>query len=108
MLLSANRLVRIAGYGRIALFYARRGDRPTTSLAVRAAAICALGYATLSGFWALLPLRLLWGLSFAALNLTTQVTATAEAVGIARRSGRSRAIIAVGPTLALPLGAVLA
>jgi MFS transporter, DHA1 family, inner membrane transport protein len=108
VLLAANRLVRIAGYSWVARYYARRGDRPTDSLAVVAAAICALGYATLSGFWLLLPLRLLWGLSFAALNLSAQVTATAEAVGAARRTGRSRAITAVGPMLALPLGAVLA
>jgi len=108
ILLAANRLVRIAGYGWVARYYARRGDGPTDTLAVAAAALCALGYATLSGFWLLLPLRLLWGLSFAALNLSTQVTATAEAIGAARRSGRSRAITAMGPVLALPLGAVLA
>ena len=65
MLLAANRLVRIAGYGLVARFYARHGDRPTCTMAVVAAAVCALGYATLSGFWALLPLRLLWGLCFA-------------------------------------------
>lgn len=108
MLLAANRLVRIVGYGWVARFYARRGDRPTCTLAVLASVACALGYATLSGFWLLLPLRLLWGLSFAALNLATQALATAQTAGAARRSGRSRAIIAVGPVLALPLGALLA
>jgi MFS family permease len=108
MLLAANRLVRIVGYGWVARFYARRGDRLTCSFAAAAAAICAFGYATLSGFWALLPLRLLWGLSFAALNLSTQAMATADPLGTARRNGRSRAIIAVGPVLALPLGALLA
>lgn len=108
VLLAANRLVRIAGYSWVARFYARRGDRPTDTLAVAASAICALGYATLSGFWLLLPVRLLWGLSFAALNLSTQAMATAESSGASRRSGRSRAIIATGPVLALPLGAVLA
>lgn len=108
VLLAANRLVRIAGYSWVARFYARRGDRPTDTLAVAASAICALGYATLSGFWLLLPVRLLWGLSFAALNLSTQAMATADARGASRRSGRSRAIVAIGPMLALPLGAVLA
>lgn len=108
LLLAANRLVRIAGYGWVARFYARHGDRPTCTLAVIAAALCALGYATLSGFWALLPLRLVWGLCFAALNLATQALATAEPVGAALRSGRSRAFIALGPVLALPAGAVLA
>jgi DHA1 family inner membrane transport protein len=108
MLLAANRLVRIAGYGFVARFYARHGDRLTCTLAVLAAAVCGLGYATLSGFWALLPLRLTWGLCFAALNLSTQALATADPAGAARRNGRSRAFIAVGPVIALPLGAVLA
>ena len=108
MLLAANRLVRIAGYGWVARFYARNGDRPTCTIAVVAAAACGLGYATLSGFWALLPLRLMWGLCFAALNLSTQALATADPLGAARRNGRSRAFIAMGPVLALPLGAVMA
>jgi MFS transporter, DHA1 family, inner membrane transport protein len=108
ILLAANRLIRIAGYSWVARFYARRGDRPTDILAVVAAAVSTLGYATLSGFWLLLPMRLLWGLAFAALNLSTQAMATVEARGASRRSGYSRAIIAIGPMLALPLGAVLA
>jgi len=108
ILLAANRLIRIMGYSWVARFYARRGDRPTDTLAVIAAAISALGYATLSGLWLLLPMRLLWGLSFAALNLSTQATATAQAAGASRRNGRSRAIVAMGPMLALPIGALLA
>ena len=107
LLLAANRLVRIAGYGWVARFYARRGDRLTCTLAVVVAAACALGNATLSGFWALLPLRLLWGLCFAALNLSTQVLATSAPVGAAARSGRSRAYIALGPVIALPAAALL-
>jgi len=51
MLLAANRLVRIAGYGFVARFYARNGDRLTCTIAVVAAAVCGLGYATLSSFW---------------------------------------------------------
>src|SRR5690242_1612731 len=108
VLLAANRLVRIAGYSWVARFYARRGDRPTDLLAVGASTVAALGYATLSGLWLLLPMRLLWGLAFAALNLSTQAMATADMQGASRRNGRSRAIIALGPTIALPLGALLA
>ncbi|HMN83998.1 MAG TPA: MFS transporter, partial [Burkholderiaceae bacterium] len=88
-------------------FYARHGDRLTSTLAVAVAAACALGNATLTGFWALLPLRLFWGLSFAALNLATQVLATSVPAGAAARSGRSRAFIALGPVVALPAAAVL-
>jgi len=108
LLLAANRLIRIAGYGFVARFYAKHGDRLTCTLAVVAAAVCAVGYIGLSGFRALLPLRLLWGLSFAALNLSTQALATADPVGSARRSGRSRAYTALGPVIALPLAAFLA
>lgn len=107
ILLAANRLVRIFGYRYVMEFYTRQGDRPALLLATGTAALCALGYATLSGFWWLLLLRLGWGLSYAALNLSTQVMATAEPLGAARRTGRSRAVIAAGPMLALPLGALL-
>ncbi|MEI6201853.1 MAG: MFS transporter [Enhydrobacter sp.] len=108
VLLAANRLIRIVGYGYIARFYARRGDRPTDTMAVIAAALASLGYATLSGVWLLLPFRLLWGLAFAAMNISTLSMATADPQGASKRNGRSRAIIALGPTLALPAAALLA
>jgi DHA1 family inner membrane transport protein len=72
ILLAANRVVRIFGYSWVTRFYARHGDRPTCLLAVGAASVCALGYGFVSGFWMLLPLRLVWGLCFGALNLSTQ------------------------------------
>ncbi|QCI12887.1 MFS transporter [Pseudomonas putida] len=108
LLLAANRLVRILGYGWVVRFYASHGDRTACSLAALAAAACALGSATLSGFAALLVLRLVWGLCFATFNLSTQTLATAEPQGAARRAGRSRATLSIGPMLALPLGAVMA
>lgn len=108
LLLAANRLIRIVGYAWVTRFYSRHGDRLTCLLAVGGSVICAVGYGWTSGFWMLLPLRLLWGLCFAALNLSTQALATAEPTGAARRSGRSRAFIALGPVLALPLGALAA
>ncbi|MFJ4346561.1 MFS transporter [Pseudomonas sp. NPDC089401] len=108
VLLAANRLVRIIGYGWVVRFYARHGDRAACSLAACAAAVCALGNATLSGFAALLVLRLVWGLCFATFNLSTQTLATAMPEGAARRAGRSRATLSIGPMLALPLGALMA
>ncbi|WDZ94822.1 MFS transporter [Herbaspirillum sp. WKF16] len=108
VLLAANRLVRIAGYRWVTRFYSRRGDRPTCFYAVCAAIACALGYTVASGFWALLPLRLLWGMAFAGLNLSTQAMSTSNPIGAARRSGRSRGVIAIGPMLWLPLAALLA
>ena len=108
LLLAANRLVRIAGYGWIARLYEQRGPRTACALAVLGAALSSLGYALLPGLWWLLAARLLWGLSFAALNIATQALATAEARGAARRSGRSRAIIATGPMIGLVAGALIA
>lgn len=108
ILLAANRLVRIVGYGWVVRFYARHGDRAACSLAASATALCALASATLSGFAVLLVFRLVWGLCFATFNLSTQTLATAEAQGAARRAGRSRATLSIGPMLALPLGAVMA
>ncbi|AOE68840.1 MFS transporter [Pseudomonas fluorescens] len=107
VLLAANRLVRIFGYRHVLNFYARHGDRLTCMIAAGAATLCAVGNSMLSGFAALLGLRLVWGLCFAALNLSTQVLATSEPAGAARRAGRSRALIALGPMLALPLGGLL-
>ena len=64
VLLAANRLVRIFGYRHVLNFYARNGDRLTCMIAAGAATVCALGNSLLSGFAALLGLRLIWGLCF--------------------------------------------
>lgn len=107
LLLAANRMVRIAGYGWVARLYIRRGPRPACLLAACGAAVAALGYGLLSGVWALLLARLLWGLCYAALNIAAQALPTAEPAGAARRSGRSRAIIAAGPMLGMLGGAAM-
>ncbi|WP_273862083.1 MFS transporter [Pseudomonas sp. LA5] len=107
ILLAANRVIRIVGYRYVVQLYARCGDRRSLVVAAVVATLCALGNANLSGFWALLGLRLAWGLSFATFNLSTQVLATADPAGAARRTGTSRALIAIGPMLALSAGAWL-
>lgn len=107
VLLAANRLVRIGVYALVADVYARRGPRLACAAAAVGSALAALGYAVLSGVWALLVARLLWGVCFAALNIATQALPTAAAEGAAARSGRARAVIALGPMLGLLGGAVL-
>ncbi len=107
LLLAANRLVRIAGYGWVARLYADRGPHAACLLAALGSLLSTLGYATLSGVGALLVARLMWGLSFAAMNIATQALATAEPAGAARRSGRMRSIIAAGPVSGLIVGAVI-
>ena len=109
LLLAANRLVRIAGYGWVARGYERRGPRAACVAATIGASLSSLGYALLPpGVWWLLAARLLWGLSFAALNIATQALPTAETAGMGRRSGQSRAIIAAGPMVGLLAGAAMA
>ena len=108
ILLAANRLVRIIGYGWVARSYERYGARRCCIIAVLGSAASSIGYALLPGLWTLLACRLLWGLSFAAMNIATQALATSEPTGAARRSGKSRAIIAAGPMLALMSGAAIA
>ena len=107
LLLAANRLVRIAGYGWVARLFGERGPHAACLMAALGSLLSTLGYATLSGVWALLIARLMWGLSFAAMNIATQALATAEPTGAARRSGRMRAIIAAGPVGGLIVGAVV-
>ena len=108
ILLAANRLVRIIGYGWVARSYEHRGARICCMVAVLGSAASSLGYALLPGVWTLLVCRLVWGLSFAAMNIATQALATSEPTGAVRRSGRSRAIIAAGPMVGLMAGAGIA
>jgi MFS family permease len=107
LLLAANRLVRIAGYGWVARFYARRGPRAACLFAAVGSVLATFGYALLSGVWWLVIARLIWGLSFAAMNIATQVLATAKPAGASRRSGRMRAVIAAGSVGGLLGGAAV-
>ena len=107
-LLAANRLVRIVGYRWVARFYGTQGARAACLLASAGAIYSTFSYALLSGVWALLVARLVWGLSFAAMNIANQALPTAVAEGAARRSGRARSIVAVGPMIGLLAGAMLA
>lgn len=107
LLLAANRFVRIIGYGWVARSFQRHGARRTCLLATLGAAASTFAYALATGVVGLLVARLVWGLSFAAMNIATQVLATVELDGAARRSGRSRAIVSVGPMLSLIGGAAL-
>ncbi|MFC7689133.1 MFS transporter [Paeniroseomonas aquatica] len=96
LLLAANRLVRIIGYGWVARSYERSGPRHACVVAVLGAAASSLGYALLPGIWWLLAARLVWGLSFAVMNIATQALATALPEG--------RRAAAGGPAPSSPAG----
>lgn len=58
------------------------------------------------GVGPLIVARLLWGLSFAAMNIANQALPTSVIEGVSHRVGRARAIIAIGPTGGLLGGAI--
>ena len=105
VLLAANRLVRIVGYGVIADLARRLGPRRLTLAATGGAIVSTAAYGLAQGAAPLLAARLVWGLSFAALNLTMLAYAVADAARAGRRVGMSRAVSGFGPMLALTVGA---
>ncbi len=108
VLLSANRLIRIVTYGAIAHATTAYGIRIATIAACIGGATSTVMYWMFDGGWALLAARLLWGLSFAALTLTTLAYAIADRDRAGSRVGLSRAIQQFGSVLALTGGAWLA
>lgn len=107
VLLAANRLVRIVGYGTIATLARRLGPRRLALAATTGAILSTAAYGLTHGPAPLLAARLVWGLSFAALNLTMLAYAVADATRAGRRVGMSRAVSGFGPMLALTVGAWL-
>jgi DHA1 family inner membrane transport protein len=108
ILLSANRWIRVALYSEIARFGNRVGPRRLTIMAAFGAVASTAAYGVLDGGPLLLMARIVWGLSFAALNLTTLVYAIGTAESAGRTVGTSRAIREIGPIVASASGAWLA
>ncbi len=107
VLLSANRIIRIFGYGAVVAVGEWLGPRRLSLVAVIAAALTTLVYGLGSGFAQLLAARIGWGLAFAALNLTSLVYAASVREATGRSVGFAGAIRQAGPTLALAGGAAL-
>lgn len=107
ILLSANRIIRIFGYGAVVALGERLGARRLSLLAAAAAAATTFAYGFGSGFVELLAGRIGWGLAFAALNLTSLVYAASVKEGVGKSVGLASAIRQSGPTIALAAGAAL-
>ncbi len=107
LLLSANRLIRVVAYGGVAAFGERVGPRRLTLIAGILAAVSTLFYAIGDGPYVLLAARIVWGLAFAALNLTTLVYAVSRVGKQGRSVGTSKAVASLGPVLSLSIGAWL-
>lgn len=108
ILLSANRWIRVALYSEVARLGNRIGPRRLTLIAAAGAIVSTLAYAVVDGGPLLLAARVVWGLSFAALNLTTLVYAIGAGASAGRMVGTSRAIREIGPIVASASGAWLA
>ena len=107
VVLSVNRIVRVLGYGWVSAASRRFGLRALTASAAFGAALSTIAYGTVLGLIPLVIARLVWGMAYAVLNVTT----TAYAIGDGRRTGKrvgvNRAVSTIGPTLALSVGAWL-
>jgi MFS family permease len=107
ILLAANRIVRIFGYSYVVRLYNRCGDRLICQLSSIGTLCCCLGYIYLKGFALLLIIRIVWGLSFAGLNLSTQATATSDKHARSKVAGSSRSVISSGQMVLLPLCSII-
>ncbi len=108
VLLSANRWIRVLLYGEVARIGNRLGSRRLTVAACIGAVVSTLAYAVLSGGPLLLVARIVWGLSFAALNLTTLVYAVGGDTAMGRMIGVNRSLRTLGQAVAAALGGWLA
>ena len=106
--LSLNRIVRILGYGWVTWLSRRLGMRALTACAALGAALSTVGYGAALGILPLLAARLVWGLAYGVLNVTTTAYAIGDGSRPGRRVGLNRAVSTVGPALALSAGAWLA
>ncbi|MCC7273267.1 MAG: hypothetical protein IT561_11415, partial [Alphaproteobacteria bacterium] len=77
VLLSANRFVRVLLYGEVARLSPLIGPRNLSIAAAVASVVSTFMYGLVESPWLQLVARFMWGLSFAALNLTTMAYAWA-------------------------------
>jgi len=108
VLLSLNRWVRLVAYSVVVAIGSRVGPRRLMLAAAATAALSTLGYALAPGEILLMACRVLWGLSFAALNLAVLAYAVSDRPNAGKRVGAGRTIVGscqvatlVGGTLAV-------
>jgi len=108
VVLSLNRIVRILGYGWVTALSHRLGMRTVTAAAALGAALSTLAYGLTFGLVPLLLARLVWGLAYGILNVTTTAYAIGDGQATGRRVGLNRAVSTSGAAFALSVGAWLA
>jgi len=106
VLLSINRFIRIVFNQYVARLFAKFGVRPVTIAASVMAIASTVGYSLGWGLISLIVFRLLWGMAFAILRISTLAYALQqEYIGISMGVGKS--VQELGPMFALWLGPVL-
>lgn len=108
VLLSLNRWVRLVAYSVVVAIGSRLGPRRLMLAAAVTAAVSTLGYALAPGEILLMACRVLWGMSFAALNLAVLAYAVSDRPNAGKRVGAGRTIVGscqvatlIGGTLAV-------
>jgi MFS family permease len=104
LLLAANRIVRIFAYTRLARFAARIGGRRAGTIGAVGAVASTAVFAFDAGEGVQLLARIVWGLSFAVLNLVTFAYAASVPAHAGKRIGTSRAIVGVAIAATLLAG----
>lgn len=103
VLLSINRFIRILFNPVVVTLFARYGVRAVTIAASVMAIISTVGYGLGRGLISLILFRLIWGIAYAILRISTLAYALEhESIGISL--GVSKSIQEAGPLLALWLG----
>jgi MFS transporter, DHA1 family, inner membrane transport protein len=104
VLLAVNRVVRIVGYGWVAPLARKFGGNVLIACACAGAAASTIAYGATTGFVALLTARLVWGLAYGVLNLTTIAYAYGEGRNAGLRVGLNRALSTLGQVFGLGAG----
>lgn len=103
ILLSANRIVRLFAYPFLPRV-AATGLRRFTIAAAALGGISTLTFAAASGAWTLLASRLVWGVVFGSLSLSTLAYATEWSEVAGKRVGLSLSLREIGPLSSLTAG----
>ena len=104
ILLAANRIVRIFIYTLISKLVTFFGARTLCFIAAIMATVSTCLYGISSGFFPLLCARILWGIAYAILLLSTLAYAVSKKREAGTRIGTSQAIQRIGPIISLLLG----
>ncbi|MBX3503716.1 MAG: MFS transporter [Alphaproteobacteria bacterium] len=107
ILLSLNRWVRLLANSIVAHFTQRIGVRPMMIAAATTATISTLAYALATDEAVLMAARMLWGISFAALNLAVLAYAVSDRAHAGRRVAVNRTTLGAFQVISLAGGAAL-